>query len=174
MDAKETEMLLKEYDILVDLLKHQHVRLLDMYKTFLTSNTILVGVCAVILKEQPSGFDKYLLVLGALGFLLSIVWMLVSERINLDARLRWFQLCYTERCLRWSHGIINSGYDFFFSKGKKKLGVPDCKEGKPLEFPKCSVFTKLQIRWAGFFLALFFFIIYCLLIIRSIYYLSIN
>jgi len=80
-----------EYRILVDLIKHQHQRRQDFNRTFLTANTIIFGASAVILQSNTPMF-QVLKLLGGLGILISIVWFLISERITLEADLRFFQL----------------------------------------------------------------------------------
>jgi hypothetical protein len=178
MDAnrdKENQMLLKEYDTLVDLLKHQHVRLLDMNKTFLTFNTILMGICAVIFRMEPHGSNIYLISFGLLGFVFSIIWRCTSERIDLDAELRWFQLRYTERSLGRSGSIFNSGYDFFFNKNKKEWKPPDGKED-PLSFPTGirGKLARQRVVKIGKYLPIGFAFVYVVVIVMSIYYLYLS
>lgn len=164
---RETQMLLREYDTLVDLLKHQHVRLLDMYKTFLTSNTILVGICAVIFQLKPSGFSIYMLFFGLVGVMFSIVWMCISERINLDAELRWYQLRYTERRMGRPNGIFNSGYVFFFNKEEYKS--PDGKETLPFPTSFKHYLVKPRVTRTSIFLPGGFAILYGLFIFTSFF-----
>jgi len=167
MDTKsdnQSLMLLKEYEILIDLLKHQHYRIVDTNKTFLTANTILVGACAIIFRGLTSEVILYLIPLAFLGMVISFFWICASERIAIDTDLKFYQLRYTERDLGRPKGIFISGYDFFFGK-KRVWESPDSKE--KLDYPK-DIWGKLSgrpVSRIGRYLPIMFGIVYFVLIL---------
>ena len=92
-----------------------------------------------------------------------MVWLAVSERINVDADLKCFQLRCIERDLNRTGGIFISGYDLFFNK--KTLQSPDGKD--TIEFPKgiIGVFSRFRGIWADRVLPLIFICLYiCIMI----------
>jgi hypothetical protein len=146
-----------EYRILVDLVKHQHQRRQDFNRTFLTANTIIFGASAVILQSNSPVF-QVLKLLGGLGILISIVWFLISERITLEADLRFFQLRGIEKSLGRDNGIFTLGKQFFF----EGLDLQSTDSKERLVFPKGLFGWKYRFRVAKLvrFLPVSFIIIY--------------
>lgn len=155
----EKDILLEEYKILVDLRKHHYIRSHNWDRTFLAVNTILVGACAVILRENPSQSGTFLIYLCILGITVSIVWLLVASRIIIDIKLNYFQLRSCERALEREPGIFTSGYKFFFDK--ETLCDLD---GNEMEFPK-GFLHKFRVVWASKLLPLLFMFLYGALIL---------
>ncbi len=110
----EKNLLIHEYKILVDLIKHQHTRIQDFDKTFLTVNTILIGTCAFLLKEYNLKLALCLFPLCILGIATTLIWICSHQRMNIDSDLRWFQLRDIERGLSRSNGIFIGGNRYFF------------------------------------------------------------
>jgi len=160
------QILLNEYGILVDLIKHQHTRVQDFYKIFLTANTILIGACAILLKNGDIGDSTFILPFCLIGIVISLVWASVLQRINVDSDLRWYQLRYLERELQRDFGIFTSGKTFFDNGW---LEAPDKKEA-PLVFPKCikGKLSKFRVVSAGLYLPLVFGSFYGILIVVNI------
>jgi len=146
-----------EYRILVDLIKHQHQRRQDFNRTFLTANTIIFGASAVILQSNTPMF-QVLKLLGGLGILISIVWFLISERITLEADLRFFQLRGIERSLGRDSGIFTVGNQFFFEGVDLQSNDSDDR----LVFPRGVLGWKYRFRVAKVvrFLPMSFIILY--------------
>jgi hypothetical protein len=147
----------EEYRILVDLIKHQHQRRQDFNRTFLTANTIIFGASAVILQSDAPLF-QVLKLLGGLGILISIVWFLISERITLEADLRFFQLRGIEKSLGRDRGIYTLGKQFFF----EGLDLQSTDGDERLVFPKGVLGWKYRFRVAKVvrFLPMSFIILY--------------
>jgi hypothetical protein len=167
MKEKETKpedksILMQEYCILVDLIKHQHTRVQDFDKTFLTANTILIGACAVLLGGKGPKLFSYLIPLCLLGITVSFVWICVSLRMRVDSDLRWFQLRTTERLLMRPNGIFTSGHAFFKDK---LLESPDGQES-PLKFPNGfnGLIARFRVVWVGMMLPFLFTGLYSVLI----------
>jgi len=91
-NSEDRAILKQEYSILVELIKHQHTRVQDFDKTFLTANTILIGACAILLGGKNPKLFSYLIPLCILGIAISLVWLCVLQRVKVDSDLRWFQL----------------------------------------------------------------------------------
>jgi hypothetical protein len=155
--SNDEQVALEEYRILVDLIKHQHQRRQDFNRTFLTANTIIFGASAVILQADVPMF-QVLKLLGGLGILISIVWFLISERITLEADLRFFQLRGIEKSLGRDKGIFTLGKQFFFEGFELKS--TDSAEG--LVFPRGIFGWKYRFRVAKVvrFLPMSFIILY--------------
>ena len=147
----------EEYKILVDLIKHQHQRRQDFNRTFLTANTIIFGASAVIMQSE-SPLTSVLKLLGALGILISLVWFLISERITLEADLRFFQLRGIEKRLARASGIFTNGNQFFFQASS----LTDDDTGEKLVFPAGVLGWKYRFRVAKVvrFLPMSFIILY--------------
>ncbi len=147
----------EEYRILVDLVKHQHQRRQDFNRTFLTANTIIFGASAVIL-QADAPMLQVLKLLGSLGILISIVWFLISERITLEADLRFFQLRGLEKRMGRNDGIYTAGMKFFF----KGSDLQSTDGGERLEFPRGILGWKYRFRVAKVvrFLPMSFIILY--------------
>jgi hypothetical protein len=164
---EENNILLEEYKILVDLLKHQHVRVEDYFKTFLTANSIFAGAVTVGKSPVVMNSPCVLIALCFSGIIISIVWFLVLERIALDTELRFYQLRSTERRLgHTTDGIFTSGYDFFFKR--EPWRSPDGKE--ILKFPKGikGALRKFRVVRTGRVLPLLFICLYVVLIFMCI------
>ncbi len=161
-NTEEKEILKQKYSILVELIKHQHTRLQDFDKTFLTANTILIGACAILIGGDNTKLYSYLIPLCILGIAISLIWLCVMQRMKVDSELRWFQLRNLERLLPGEKGIFSEGYSFFKDK---KLESSDGKEA-PLTFPNgiFGLLTKFRVVWAGAILPLLFASLYVVLI----------
>ncbi|GBE18975.1 hypothetical protein BMS3Abin16_01587 [archaeon BMS3Abin16] len=146
-----------EYRILVDLVKHQHQRRQDFNRTFLTANTIIFGASAVMLQSE-SPLNSVLKLLGGLGILISLVWLLISERITLEADLRFFQLRGLEKRMGREEGIYTSGNRFFFQGSS----LEDSESGERLVFPSGILGWKYRFRVAKVvrFLPMSFIVLY--------------
>ena len=158
-DDHKFTLLLKEYEILVDLIKHQTDRITSFNRTFLTVNSIIVGAIIYYLKPLNEKLDFFLL-LPIVGGLISFLWFCGVTRMKLDSKLRFYQLrCAEVRLKRGKNGIFISGYEFFFGKGK--FECPYDKEVS-LDFPKCifSFLAKIPVNCGFQILALLFFGIY--------------
>jgi hypothetical protein len=153
----DEQFMQREYSILVDLIKHQHQRRQDFNRTFLTANTIIFGASAVILQSNTP-LLQVLKLLGGLGILISIVWFLISERITLEADLRFFQLRGIEKSLGRDSGIFTVGNQFFFEGSDLQSADSD----ERLVFPKGVFDWKYKFRVARLvrFLPVSFIIIY--------------
>jgi hypothetical protein len=141
----------------VDLVKHQHQRRQDFNRTFLTANTIIFGASAVILQSDTPVF-QVLKLLGVLGILISTVWFLISEKITLDADLRFFQLREIEKNLGRDSGIFTLGNRFFFGG----LDLHSTSSEERLVFPKGILAWRYNFRVSKLvrFLPVSFIIIY--------------
>lgn len=152
----ETKVLLKEYEILVDLIKHYHTRRHDLNRIVLIINAILIGTCTAIMQVSFSTILTFRLIvlLSILGISISVIWLLASQRITIDTDLRYHLLRYIERCLGRDPGIFTFGRKFFREKHtkKKELKLPDGKDS--LKFPK--VYQRFPVVWTGWFLPSFF------------------
>lgn len=105
----------------------------------------------------------FLIPLCIIGIVASMVWLSVSERINVDADLKCFQLRCIERDLNRTGGIFISGYDFFFNR--RTLQSPDGKD--IIEFPKGIIGVLFRFRgiWVDRVLPLIFICLYiCIMI----------
>lgn len=159
--SEDNELLIKEYSILVELIKHQHIRVQDFDKTFLTANTILIAACAILLRGNNPKLLSYLIPLCLLGMAISLIWACVLQRMSVDSDLRWFQLRATERALSRPNGIFTAGYRFF---QEKTLGLSDGEE-PPLKFPTGikGILPRFRVVWAGAILPFLFVILYVVL-----------
>jgi hypothetical protein len=151
-----SDILLEEYKILVDLVKHYHERRDDSNRTFLTANTIIATACSLIIEAYPG--NPILCVLCLLGALVSVVWFLVGERIALDSSVRFFQLRSIEEHLGRTDGIFTRGHAFFFKR--EALPGPGGKE--PMKFPRGieGVLSSFRAVWAGIVLPSLFILLY--------------
>ena len=161
----DKDLMTTEYGILVDLIKHQHARVQDFNKTFLTSNTILIGACTILLKDGVGPLHLLLVPLCILGISASIVWMCVQQRLNVDSDLRWFQLRNIERALSRPKGIFCGGVEFF---QKGKLEAPGAVE-PPVVFPEglIGLLARFRVVWVGLVLPLLFVVFYIVLLFIS-------
>jgi hypothetical protein len=161
-NTTDRDILKQEYNILVELIKHQHTRVQDFDKTFLTANTILIGACAILLGGTNSKLFSYLIPLCILGIAISLIWLCVLQRMKVDSDLRWFQLRNVERLLSREKGIFSGGHAFFKNKN---LQSSDGKE-LPLVFPDGiqGLLAKFRVVWAGAILPLLFSGLYAVLI----------
>ncbi len=159
---ENTRILLKEYDILIDLLKYLYTQRQDFNRTFLFINIILVSTYAVILQIKSPEELIFPALLCLSGIAVSIIWICITERLSVDTKLRWFQLRYIERCLLRTDGIFIKGLDFF---KMKTLKSPDSKE-EPLEFPGgfSGILAKFRVLWTGLLLPFLFICLYIALI----------
>lgn len=160
-DSQHMAMLKLEYSILVDLIKHQHTRVQDFDRTFLTANTILIAACAILLGRDKTELYSYLIPLCILGIAISFVWLSVLQRMKVDSDLRWFQLRDIERLLSRPRGVFSGGYTFFRDK---ELETSDGKE-VPLKFPGglLGALARFRVVWAGIILPLLFALLYAVL-----------
>jgi hypothetical protein len=76
---------LKEYELNLDMWKHYDNLRQDKNKTFLTVNTILVAALGFALKDHlssplPSVIKLLVLLVSALGILVSVLWFLLLSR----------------------------------------------------------------------------------------------
>lgn len=147
----ESDILLEEYKILVDLVKHYHERRDNYNRSFLTANTIIVTVCSLIIEAYLG--NPVLCALCLLGALVSVVWFLVGERIALDTELRFSQLRTIEEHLGRTNGIFTRGHAFF---KREALPGPDGKENSG--FPKGirGVLCRFRVIYAGRVMPLLF------------------
>lgn len=160
--SEDTGIVLKEYEILVDLLKYHHSQLQDFNRTFLFANIVLAGAAVFILQTKSYDAPAFLTPLCLLGTAVSTVWMCITEKIYVDSDLRWFQLRYIERRLMRTDGIFTTGREFF---QKKTLKSPDGRDD-PLRFPAGlkGLLARFRIMWTGLLLPLFFICLYIALI----------
>ena len=161
-NSEDNSILKQEYGILVELIKHQHTRVQDFDKTFLTANTILIGACAILLRGNNTKLFSYLIPLCILGIAISLVWLCVLQRMKVDSDMRWFQLRNAERLLSRPKGIFSGGHTFF---KEKELESSDGQES-PLKFPGGvqGLLAKFRVVWAGAILPLLFSGLYAVLI----------
>lgn len=127
-----------DYEILVDLVKHQHDRISNHFTAFIAVATFLATFIGWFISEAKSTeiIEKYGIVvfLCFLGVAICDRWRLVILRIIMDTRLRYFQLRDIERRLGRDYGIFTEGYRFFLSgDGKTVTG-----DGKSLVFSECE------------------------------------
>jgi len=151
--------LLAEYKILVDLLLQQHTRIKDYDRTFLTANTILLGIFAIIMKNDLTGVDVFTPLLCVLGVLISMTWIMVSKRIEIDTDLRLWQLRETESDMKRKSGIFITGHDFFFKK-KNLTGT----DGITLNYPKWWSIKRFRVKYASVSLSVLFILCYVFII----------
>ena len=149
----------------MEILKHQHTRVQDFDKTFLTANTILIGACVILLGGENTKLYLYLIPLCILGIAISLIWFCVMQRMKVDSDLRWFQLRNIERLLLRPQGVFSGGYRFFKDK---RLESSDGKE-EPLKFPVGikGLPAKFRVVWVGAILPLLFSGLYLVLIFIS-------
>ena len=161
----DRDILKQEYSILVELIKHQHTRVQDFDKTFLTANTILIGACAILLGGNNSRLFSYLFPLCILGIAISLIWLCVLQRMKVDSDLRWFQLRNVERTLKRPKGIFSGGYAFFKDSKLESSDGQEC----PLKFPDGvqGFLAKFRVVWSGAILPLLFSGLYAVLIFIS-------
>ena len=147
---------------MIDFLKFHHTRRQSFETTFLAVDTILVSGSAYILGVTPLESKLFLIPLCIIGIIVSIVWLLVSERITVDGDLKFFQLRCLERDLNHTGGIFISGYDFFVKR--KTLQSPDGKD--TIEFPKgiIGVLCRFRAVWTDRVLPLIFACLYICII----------
>ena len=144
-------------------MKYHHTRRQNFETTFLAVDTIPVSGSAYILGVTSLETRLFLIPLCIIGIVTSMVWLSVSERINVDADLKCFQLRCIERDLNRTGGIFLSGYDFF--SNRRILQSPDGKD--TLEFPKGIIGLLSGFRgiWVDRVLPLIFICLYiCILI----------
>ncbi len=159
----KTSILMEEYKMLVDCLKDYYTRRQNGDTIFLGVDTLLVTVCAYILGVAPPETKPLLIPLCIIGIVASMAWIFVSERVNLETNLKYFQLRCAERDLNRTGGIFISGYDFFFNR--KTVQSPDGKE--TMEFPKgiIGVLFRFRAVWTDRVLPIIFICLYiCILI----------
>jgi hypothetical protein len=169
-DLGRGKMLMKEYDVLVDLIKLQHQRRMDLDRTFLTVNALIAGACAVILQflfnypKNPMTYGAPLPVylLALLGIIISILWICVSERLSIDTDLRWLQVRYIERRLGRKFGNFSAGKRFF-SCGT--LTTPDKKD--LLSWPNglWGLLARFRVVWAARCLPMVFVLFYAFYVV---------
>ena len=162
----KSSILIEEYKILIDFLKYHHARRQNFETIFLAVDTILVSASAYILGVSSSETRLFLIPLCIIGIVASMVWLSVSERINIDADLKCFQLRCIERDLNRTGGIFISGYDFF--SNRRALKSPDRKD--IIEFPKgiIGLLSRFRGIWVDRVLPLIFICLYICLMIYSI------
>ena len=152
---------IKSYEVLVDLIKHHHDRLLDYNKTFFTCNSILLGACALIFRnteqENPSIF---LVPVCILGFIISLIWIFNSKRINIDSDLRYFQLREIEKYLKMKNPIFTQG-NIFFYKGKLHSDILD-------DNIKLVWYARLKIKKTNVIISMMFMFIYILILLVAL------
>ena len=139
-------------------MKYHYTRRQNVETIFLAVDTVLVSGIAYILGVTPPTTKLFLIPLCIIGIVASMVWLAASERINVDADLKCFQLRCIERDLNRTGGIFISGYDFFFNR--RTLQSPDGKD--TIEFPKgiIEVLSKFRVRWVDRVLPLIFICLY--------------
>lgn len=145
-------------------MKHHYTCRQNGDTIFLAVDTFLVTVSAYILGVAPSETKLFLIPLCIIGIVASMTWLFVSERVNLETDLKYFQLRCAERDLNRTGGIFISGYDFFFNR--RTLQSPDGKD--TIEFPKgiVGVLSRFRGIWVDRVLPLIFICLYiCIMIL---------
>lgn len=162
--------MLKEYELLIDLIKHYHTRRHDFNKTSLIINAILIGACTTILqvRSPTTPIFPLILFLCFLGISISVIWFFVSQRITIDTEQTFYQLRYIERRLGRNPGIFTFDRKFFWEKTTKNktLNLPDSKDS--LKFPRWH--QRFRVVWTGLFFPLLFIGAYVVLLLIVTYY----
>jgi hypothetical protein len=159
---------LKEYEILAELRKHQSDRVDIFNRTFLTANAIVLTAISFLLKESAIYYSTTLTpLLSALGFILSLLWLCIGERITTESELINYQLRYLENKLtRNNDGIFTSGKVFF---DKKKLKLESFQEDPVTFFSKTwNWFATFKVKLSMRYLAVLFLILFSYLFYISI------
>ncbi len=166
----ETKILLKEYEILVDRIGHDHTRRHDLNRVSLVVNAILMAACTAVIQLTSTSvpaFDVFI-VLCSVGMIYSVVWLLISQRITINSELWYCLLRYIERRLGREPGIFTFGRKLFKEKHTKgkKLKPPDGRGS--LRFPKW--YQGFRAVWSGWLLPILFIGAYVFLLGIVIYY----
>lgn len=143
------EKLLKEYEILVDIIKFQHERVRSWDNTFLAAN---MAVLAIASWASTKGQPLLLGVICAIGLGLCLVWLLCIMRLHLDTNIRWRQLCGIERSLAMPRRIFAAAGAYM--KGVRGRGQ------KKIRGPETRRWERLPLRYANVVIAGIFILVY--------------
>ncbi len=131
---EKTELLVKQYEILVDLLDHHHRRWIDHWRAYLTALTIMTGIAtatAVVGRDAAVASSAPAILAAVLGAIISGAAWISINRIRNDGRLTFLHLRKTEGLIV---GEVPSGaFVPLFTRGRKLFteGVLDDLEFKP-------------------------------------------
>ena len=160
-DSPKSGAIQADYQMLAEMIRHQHDRFKDHTTVFMSILSALLGFIVWFIAKQTriSVAPKYALILLAScgGFAASLAWFLVMRRILVDTKLRYFQLHYCERAMTRPYGMFSEGQRFF-EKGIRRTTTPD---GQTLTFEdclgRCPVKTTMQFLAGGYSLVFLLF-----------------
>ncbi len=169
---KADESTERKYLALMSMVSEMERRLNRSELTFLFFNILIFGFVVVFLSPVKQHLAStmtsldLMLVLFCLivGMTVSTYWTSFASRLELNLKVKYFQLRYFERKMSREGENIFSGLRPFFSPGIGKLECPDQKE--ILSFPRGHIFSidgklgSIQPKHISLFVPFLFFIIY--------------
>ncbi len=169
---KADESTERKYLALMSMVSEMERRLNRSELTFLFFNIVIFGFVVVFLSPVKQHLAStmtsldLMLVLFCLivGMTVSTYWTSYASRLELNLKVKYFQLRYFERKMNREGENIFSGLRPFFSPGIGKLECPDQKE--ILSFPRGHIFSidgklgSIQPKHISLFVPFLFFIMY--------------
>ncbi len=169
---KADESTERKYLALMSMVSEMERRLNRSELTFLFFNIVIFGFVVVFLSPVKQHLAStmtsldLMLVLFCLivGMTVSTYWTSFASRLELNLKVKYFQLRYFERKMSREGENIFSGLRPFFSPGIGKLECPDQKD--ILSFPMGHIFSidgklgSIQPKHISLFVPFLFFIIY--------------
>lgn len=169
---KADESTERKYLALMSMVSEMERRLNFSELTFLFLNIVIFGLLVISIfpvKQQlaPTMSSlEIMLVLFCLivGMTVSTYWTSYASRLELNLKVKYFQMRYFERKMNREGENVFSGLRPFFSPGIGKLECPDQKE--ILSFPRGHIFSidgklgSIQPKHISLFVPFLFFIIY--------------